>query len=312
MTRCCYSLGIAFVLSALSSAAQAQDLSPPRIMLVLDGSSSMWTRIEGDRSKIEVARESIADLVGGWESTMEFGITTYGHREESNCRDIETILPVAELDSDQVVDVVNRISPRGKTPLAAALRQAAEALDYKNQPAKILLVSDGIENCGQDPCQTVKDLAAQAKDLEVDVIGFDMNNHEMGQLECIAINADGHMVQADLPAFSATMNRSMTAAMADDGPEGNLSLSTTLVNKPITEDIRYVVYRRGKDAPSSPKVTESMSPNVTLRLPAGKYVVEALRGDGAGTLSKRIEIDLDEGANLEHVFRLAEFRPPVR
>jgi hypothetical protein len=282
-------------------------------MLVLDGSSSMWTRIEGDRSKIEVARESIADLVDGWEANMEFGITTYGHREESNCQDIETILPVSDVDSEQVIDIVNGILPRGKTPLAAALRQAAEALDYKNQSARILLVSDGIENCGQDPCQTAKELAAQAKDLEVDVIGFDMNNHEMGQLECIAINASGHMVQADMSAFSETMNESMTAAMSGDNPEGNLSLSTTLVNKPITEDVRYVVYRyEEENGSSSPKVTESMSPNVTLRLPAGRYIVEALRGAGAGTLSKRIEIDLDQGANLEHVFRLAEFRPPIR
>lgn len=311
MPRLRHSLGIAFIVVASPFTVNAQNPAQPRVMLVLDGSSSMWTRVEGEVSKIEVARESIAGLVGGWESKMEFGITTYGHREEGNCQDIETVLPVAEVKAEQVVDVVNSILPRGKTPLAAALRQAAEALDYRNRPAKILLVSDGIENCGQDPCQAVKELTAQAKDLEVDVIGFDMNNHEMGQLECIAVNAAGHMVEADISEFAETMDQSMTAAMAGDKPMASLSLSTTLVNKVITEDVRYVVYRMDEEG-ALPKASESMSAKVTLNLPVGEYVVEALRGEGAGTLSKRVEIELAEGVDLEHIFKLAEFRPLAR
>lgn len=311
MPRLCQSLGIALAVSATPLPGSAQDQAQPRIMLVLDGSSSMWTRVDGEISKIEVARESIAELVGGWEERMEFGITTYGHREEGNCQDIEMVLPVAEVDSEKVVEVVNGILPRGKTPLAAALRQAAEALDYQNRPAKILLVSDGIENCGNDPCQTVRDLAAEAESLEIDVIGFDMNNHEMGQLECIALNADGHMVETDSSAFTETMDQSMTAAIAADGPEASLVLSTTLVNKPVDDDVRYVIYRHLENKSSS-KVAESMSASVTLNLPAGTYTVEALRGEGAGTLSKRAEIELVQGAEFELVFRLAEFRPPAR
>ena len=308
MSRLCQSFGVALIAAAFPLAVNAQEQAQPSIMLVLDGSSSMWTRIDGEISKIEVARESIAELVGGWEDKMAFGITTYGHREEGNCEDIETVLPVAEVNADEVIDAVNNILPRGKTPLAAALRQAAEALDYQNRPAKILLVSDGIENCGQDPCQAVEELAADAKDLEIDVIGFDMNNHEMGQLECIAVKADGHMVEADRSAFTDTMDQSMTAAMEGEKANASLSLATMLVHKPITDDVRYVVYRN-EETGELPKVAESMSASVTFDLVAGRYVVEALRGEGAGTLSKRAEIELDEGAEQKHVFRLVEFRP---
>ena len=93
MPRLRHSLGIAFIVVASPFTVNAQNPAQPRVMLVLDGSSSMWTRVEGEVSKIEVARKSIAGLVGGWESKMEFGITTYGHREEGNCQDIETVLP---------------------------------------------------------------------------------------------------------------------------------------------------------------------------------------------------------------------------
>jgi hypothetical protein len=59
-------------------------------------------------------------------------------------------------------------------------------------------------------------------------------------------------------------------------------------------------------------VAESPSASATFKLPAGKFTIEALRGEGAATLSKTVEIELAEGAELEHVFKLAEFRPPAR
>ena len=55
-----------------------------------------------------------------------------------------------------------------------------------------------------------------------------------------------------------------------------------------------------------------MSAQATLNLPAGRYIVEALRGEGARTLTKRVEIELVKGTEQEHTFKLAEFRPPIR
>ncbi|MGI9485048.1 MAG: vWA domain-containing protein [Geminicoccaceae bacterium] len=306
MKRC--NLLIAFVAILAATMLKAQGEEPPRVMLVLDGSSSMWSRVDGDVSKIEVAKQTVADLVGDWEAKMEFGITTYGHREEGNCDDIETVLPVGKVESDEVVNAVNKILPRGKTPLAAALRQAAERLDYKNQPATILLVSDGIENCGQDPCQTVADLAAKAKDLTIDIVGFDMNNHQMGQLECIATHASGRMVRADIADFAEAMGHSMDAAIDVEKPTATLSISTTLVGKMVTEDIRYVVYLN-EDDDFSLKLTESFASAPTFTLPVGKFSVQAIRGEGAGALGKAVEVELIDGAHVEHIFKLAEFRP---
>ncbi len=302
------SLGIALLAAASTAPLWAQESDEPRIMLVLDGSSSMWARVDGDTSKIEIAKQAIADLVGDWTSKMEFGITTYGHREEADCQDIETLLPVAEVNAEQVVTMVDGILPRGKTPLAAAMRQAADKLDYKNRPATILLVSDGIENCGQDPCQAAAELAADAKDLSINIIGFDMNNHQMGQLECIAGNANGRLVRADPSEFAETMDHSMAAAIENEEETATLSLRTTLVGKLVTEDIRYVVYRQGDDE-QSPKIAEAYSFAPVLALPTGKFVVEAIRGQNAGALSKSIEVELREGNDAELEFRLAEFRP---
>ncbi|MGH1483146.1 MAG: vWA domain-containing protein [Geminicoccales bacterium] len=306
----CLTITALIVPLLISTASLAQDGNGTRVMLVLDGSSSMWTRVDGDVSKIEVAKETIGDLVDGWESKMHFGITTYGHRRESDCQDIETVLPVQEIDGAQVIEVVEEILPRGKTPLAGALRQAAERLDYESKAATILLVSDGMENCGQDPCKVAEELASKAKDLTIDIIGFDMNNHQMGQLECIATNTGGHVTRADVGDFGEAMDQSMTEIVDEAERTATLSLSTTLVGKPVTEDVRYVVYRSVDNVTS--KVAESFSVAPTLTLSPGRFKIEALRGEGARTLSKSVEIELTEGATNEHVFKLAEFRPPIR
>lgn len=294
-----------------ATAGYAQDPAEPRIMLVLDGSSSMWARLEDDVSKIEVARGTIAELVGEWEAKMAFGITTYGHREEANCEDIETVLPIAEVDADQVIDVVENIMPRGKTPLTAALRQAADALDYENRPAKILLVSDGIENCGQDPCKAAAELAAKAKDLSIDVIGFDMNNHQMGRLECISSNANGHLIRADLSSFTEAMDHSMSAIIEDEAPTASLSLKIKDGDTLLSDDVRYVVYL-DEDDDFSPTVAQSFIASPTLNLPSGRYLVEAIHGEGVNLVSQMVEIALDTDEEAQHIFQLAELNPPTR
>ena len=304
-------LTYATLLSSLlaATAGHAEEKPEPQIMLVLDGSSSMWARLDDDVSKIEVARGTIAELVGEWEAKMAFGITTYGHREEANCQDIETVLPIAEVDADKVIDVVENIMPRGKTPLTAALRQAADALDYEQKPAKILLVSDGIENCGQDPCKAAAELAAKAKDLSIDVIGFDMNNHQMGRLECISSNANGHLIRADVSSFTEAMDHSMSAIIEDEAPTASLSLKIKDGDNAVSDGVRYVVYL-DEDDNFAPTVAQSFIASPILNLPKGRYLVEAIHGDGVNLVSQMVEIDLDKDDEVQHVFQLAELSPP--
>jgi len=208
-------IAVATIVLVVPIVAIAQDAKQRRVMLVLDGSSSMWTRFSDDTSKIEIAKAEIAEFVDRWGGEIDFGLTTYGHREEGNCKDIEMVMPVAAADPGQVIEATSKINPKGKTPLAAALRQAANGLDYENQPGTILLISDGIENCGQDPCQATAELAAKAKDLTIHVIGLDKNNHEMGQLGCIAANTHGRLlIDADVSKLEEAMNSSMKAVVS--------------------------------------------------------------------------------------------------
>ena len=68
--------------------------------------------------------------------------------------------------------VVNGLTPAGRTPLTAAVAQAADVLDYKHKAGLIVVVTDGEETCGGAPCDLGKSLHAVARQLTVHVIGY--------------------------------------------------------------------------------------------------------------------------------------------
>jgi Ca-activated chloride channel family protein len=68
--------------------------------------------------------------------------------------------------------VVNGLVPAGKTPLTAGVEAAAEALNFRNKPGVVVVVTDGEETCGGAPCELAKQLHAAADQLTVHVIGF--------------------------------------------------------------------------------------------------------------------------------------------
>ncbi|SDD68760.1 vWA domain-containing protein [Aquimonas voraii] len=177
---------------SLSFAAAAEE----RVVLVLDASGSMWGQIEG-RSKIEIARETVAGLVRDWKPANALGLVAYGHRRKGDCADIETLIESGPLDADGFLRQVNALNPKGMTPLSAAVVQAAESLRHVEQKATVILVSDGEETCNLDPCQVGRELEAAGVDFTAHVIGFDVANPQhQAQLRCLAENTGGRYFNA--------------------------------------------------------------------------------------------------------------------
>ncbi len=170
-------LTIAGLVAASFTGAAAQEMPYPDTIIILDVSNSMWGQIDGV-AKILIAREVIGDLVTDLEEDIDFGLVAYGHRAKADCGDIETIVPVGELDPAGFKTAVNSLTPQGRTPLTAAVRQAAEQLNYTTRSARIVLVSDGVESCDGDPAALAAELGENALDLTVHVIGFDVSGIE--------------------------------------------------------------------------------------------------------------------------------------
>ncbi len=180
----------------LAAALPATALAGENLMLVLDASGSMWGQING-RSKVEIARETVAGVVQGWNPDNALGLVAYGHRRKGDCADIQTLIPLSPLDATAYMKTVNGLNALGMTPLSAAVQHAAEALKSSEQKATVILVSDGEETCNLDPCAVGAELEKAGVDFTAHVIGFDVSNPQhQAQLRCLAENTGGRYFNA--------------------------------------------------------------------------------------------------------------------
>lgn len=143
-------------------------------MLVFDGSGSMaGTDMNTVTPHIAKVREALASVLPSVAPMRDLGLIVYGPGPNNDkCRNIELRLEPAPHSADEIMAEVESVVPVGQTPLTSSVRQAAEALKFREKPAEIVLLTDGEETCGGDPCGLARALKAAARQLTVHVIGF--------------------------------------------------------------------------------------------------------------------------------------------
>lgn len=170
------------------------------IALILDASGSMRALLEPGRSRMAIARDAVIQVARDLPEGTNTSLWVYGHRlgqedQAASCRDIENVLPLSPIDPEQYEAVVRGINAIGYTPLAASLELAAASLPPGGNNT-IILLSDGEETCGGDPCAVAEALAAANINLVVHTVGFVVEDLARSQLECIASVARGEYYDA--------------------------------------------------------------------------------------------------------------------
>ena len=195
----------AFCLSAHAAAAD-------RAIIVLDASGSMWGQIDGT-PKLEIARDTLRTVLQSVPGEMELGLMAYGHREKGACDDIELVVPPAAGSAASITAAADAMKFLGKTPLSAAVRQAAEALKYTEEKSTVILITDGIETCEADPCALGKELEEAGVDFTAHVLGFGLSAEEGREVACLAENTGGKYLQAsDAAALKDALAEAVTIA----------------------------------------------------------------------------------------------------
>ena len=187
-------LAIAFFFTSLMPAI-AEDGS--RVILVLDASGSMRGKIDG-KTKMDIAKQVVGSIIKTWKPEDELGLIAYGHREKGSCEDIEVLREAGPLDAAEYMKAVKGLNPKGKTPMTAAVKMAAESLQYTEKKATVILVSDGIETCDLDPCAVANELEKLDVGLTVHTVGFGLDDKgAVAQLKCLAENTGGTFSNAN-------------------------------------------------------------------------------------------------------------------
>jgi Ca-activated chloride channel family protein len=289
MTGLARSVAAAMLLLWTAVAAEATD----RVIVILDASGSMWAQIDG-KPKLEIARESLRAALQSIPGDEEIGFMAYGHREKGSCSDIELIVPPQAGSASAIIQAADSMKFLGKTPLTAAVKQAAEALKYTEDKAKVILITDGLETCGGDPCALGKELEASGVDFTADVVGFGLTAEEGRQVACLAENTGGKYIQAsDEAALKEALAETVAAPVPAPVPapepqpapapaEVDYNLTPRAVLKdggpaPDNVDVFYEAFKDDAQGTQGQHVDFGYN-HISFKLPAGDYIVVATSG----------------------------------
>ena len=193
------------VLLSLCLPLCASAASLPEAVFILDASGSM-AEAAGAQTKMAAAQAVLAQVVPAVAPEVKLGLAAYGHRRENDCTDIEVLVPPGTEDRAAVLARIAAMQPKGMTPISAAVTQVADLLKGRAAETTVVLVSDGQETCGGDPCATVRALKAAGVKFVMHVVGFAVTAADQAQLECIAQAGGGkYFAAADAAGLLAAL-----------------------------------------------------------------------------------------------------------
>ena len=221
--------------------AQAQTSQVQYIDLVMDysGSMSRW---------IEQAKRTMSSIIAQIPSSTKVGLRVFGQGvtgpnlapqmgtvtgtkkvngkiqvsaqtavhpsafSGDGCTATQKMVALTQASASSLIAGMNLAQIGGSTPMVYGMQRAV-AEDFggfdRSAPKKLILITDGGENCGGDPCKFAKDLMRQRSDIHIDVILVDSGS---SRLSCLASTTGGHMYKVDdVSKFSTVLTQSMQA-----------------------------------------------------------------------------------------------------
>lgn len=217
--------------------ALANSIGTIDIVMDYSGSMSYW---------IVAAKKSMAAIVNQLPSSTKVGFRVFGHNGGGNpyspvlakvknvakdangkykvtttsnpylgntsgsCSATAQVVPVIQHDASALINGMNSVVVGGSTPLTLALEQSVK-IDFANlgitSPKKIILITDGGENCGGDPCAFARQLVAKRQDITIDVV---LVSASSSRLSCLARETGGRLYKTnDIAGFTNVLTESM-------------------------------------------------------------------------------------------------------
>jgi len=181
--------------------AKAEDAT--KVLFLLDVSGSMNQRISSGGTKFAAAQRALKRVADAVPAGTQVGLRVYGSEiaepKEQNpkaCTDTRLVLPIGPLNRARLFRAVDSYEAKGETPIAYSLEKAVGDLGSSGKRV-LILISDGEESCGGDPCPAARRLAKAGVELQFNAIGLVVNSKARQQLQCIAKAGNGNYYDAD-------------------------------------------------------------------------------------------------------------------
>ncbi len=194
---------------------------PTRILVVFDASQSMYARWQTD-TRINIARSILNELLDSLDKidNVQVALRVFGHQKRfppQDCDDTRLEVPFGDNNISRIRNRLRTITPRGTTPIAASLEEAVNDFppceDCRNI---VVLITDGIEECGGDPCEASRILQQKGIVLRPFVIGIGRDFRE--EFECVGHYFDG----SSESEFEASLNIIISQIISSTTSQVNL------------------------------------------------------------------------------------------
>ena len=162
-----------------------------RILFVFDASQSMLGRWQSGR-KIDIAKQLLTNITDSLKDVknLELGLRVYGHQRSfppQDCDDtrLEINFIPSNVFADRIKGKLSMIRAKGTTPIAKSLEEAAADFPLDNSRNIVILITDGKEECGMDPCAVSRLFAKKGIILKPFVIGIGLDKSWKDNLDCV-------------------------------------------------------------------------------------------------------------------------------
>jgi Ca-activated chloride channel family protein len=216
-----------------------------RILFILDASNSMNASWNNNQTRIEAAKELLAQTVDSLKGTanLEIALRVYGHQSPitatyQDCNDTKLEIPFGKDNYDKVKYRIKSIEAKGTTPIARSLEAAAE--DFPDQTSRniIILITDGLEACDNDPCVIAKKLKDKGVKVTPFVIGLGMDLSYLDKFNCIGTYADAETKDA----FRNVLKNVVSKALLNTTVQINLN---DIYKNPKETDVTLLLFEAG-------------------------------------------------------------------
>jgi Ca-activated chloride channel family protein len=215
-----------------------------RILFILDASNSMnldWN----NQTRMAAAKEVMIKSLDGLKNIpdLEIALRVYGHQSivtntYQDCQDTKLEVPFGPNNIDPIKLKIKGLQAKGATPIARSLEAAAA--DFPDTLARnfIILVTDGLESCDNDPCIIARKLKEKGVKVTPFVIGLGMDLTYLDKFECIGSYSDAESKEA----FSNVLSNVLNKALLNTTVQINLN---TVQGKPLETDVSMFLYEAG-------------------------------------------------------------------
>ncbi len=234
------SFQILFLLMLLSVISNSQTT---RVLFVFDASNSMKTMYD-NKPRIDQAKTLFYKFIDSLNhlKNYEFALRMYGSTVKyppGDCNDSKLMVAFAKNNIQKIKDLVKAVQPTGITPIEHSLTQAANDFPDTKAINTIILITDGIEECGGDPCKAKLALQEKGIILKPCIIGIGLTIEQAKAFDCVG----NYFSYEDIEAFSKTIEYVTSQKLNRTTAQVNL---LDVSSKPIETNVNMTFYNEKK------------------------------------------------------------------